>query len=137
MKIVYGVLGVAAVVGMAFATERMLADGAGGSSLRVVPGGALTPAATTQQTLTGGVVADPGNPAAPISANVTLDAGGTAVPVRTETLNYTPSTRAYDVAKLTEPVMPKAGGSIELVPIAVGEVSVMVVGPATVSLATS
>lgn len=101
MKLVYGVLGVAAVAGMAFATERMLADPAGNTSLRVVPGGALTPAAMTQQTLTGGVVADPGNPAVAISTNITMDAGGTAVPVRAETLNYTPSTRAYDVAKMT------------------------------------
>lgn len=48
-----------------------------------------------------GVVADPGNPAAPISSYATVSANGVAIPVRTETLNYTPGTRDYDVAKLT------------------------------------
>jgi hypothetical protein len=47
------------------------------------------------------VVADPGNPAAPASTTASMTAGGIAIPVKTETVNYSTSTRLYDVAKFT------------------------------------
>lgn len=55
-------------------------------------------AATAQAAI---VVADPGNPAAPVSTTASMSVGGVADPVKTETLNYTPGTRSYDIAKLT------------------------------------
>ena len=55
-------------------------------------------AATAQAAV---VVADPGNPAAPVSTTASMTAGGVAVPVKSETLHYTPSTRLYDIAKFT------------------------------------
>lgn len=100
MKQVYKVVGAGAIAGMAMAAQMTRAAPAaattwnGAAALMTAGSGAL-------QSTSSGVAADPGNPAAPISTNVTMDAGGTPVPVRTETLNYSPSTRAYDVAKLT------------------------------------
>lgn len=69
---------------------------------RLVPWAALCLAAMLGATARAAVVvADPGNPAAPTSTTASMTAGGVTVPVKTETLHYTPGTRSYDIAKLT------------------------------------